>query len=161
MKTRLITVALVHAILLTTSCDSGGNAKQEPKGEDTSTGGGPDTDSVSECDGLYIYPSFGEWLEAIASSLCGGFVRCKDGLVGAHDMEDCTSGIINHYPYDCHWDRVDPCDAARCAADWIPSEAALQESDPECEDGQQVPASCGPVFRDLDCQDSTPADGGE
>ena len=76
-------------------------------------------------------------------------------------MEDCTSGIINHYPYDCHWDRVDPCDAARCAADWIPSEAALQESDPECEDGQQVPASCGPVFRDLDCQDSTPADGGE
>ncbi len=138
------------------ACSLGEGDKADPADGDTSS-----ADSAEECGGLYVYPSFNEWIEVVVPSLCGAFLRCSGIPQGVTDMEDCISGITRSWPHDCHWDRVDPCDAALCAAEWVPSEAELQETDPECNYGQQIPASCTPVIRALACEDSTPADGGE
>ncbi len=143
--------------VLLAACSLGEGDKADPADGDTS----PVDSAEGECGGLYVYESFNEWLEAVVPSLCGAFLRCLNVPVGVHDMEDCVGAFIRDYPHECHWDRVDPCDAALCAAEWVPSEAELQETDPECNYGQQIPVSCTPVFRALACEDSTPADGGE
>ncbi len=142
--------------VLLTACSLGEGDKADPADGDTSP-----VDSAEECGGLFVYESFHEWIDVIVPSLCGAYVRCQPTRELVTDMEDCINGITRSWPYDCHWERVDPCDAALCAAEWVPSEAELQETDPECNYGQQIPASCTPVIRALACEDSTPADGGE